>query len=230
MYGESGTSHTKDIHYYYVCGSRRKKICPCNMKSIKKQVIEDLVIKVIGQVLNSEQNIQFLTDEILKYHQKQAKDNTNLKLLEQHRKEVYKASQNLLKAIEQGIITDLTKTRLQQLENELIEIDIQITKEKYRDNSFLTKEDIEQYLRKQVFEDTQSIKIRKVLINTFVRAIYLYSDKVYILFNYTTPPEKPKYTFEENIETEKQITFALKTCFLKNCAHFRSGTKKNKLS
>lgn len=210
MYGESGTSHTKDIHYYYVCGSRRKKRCPCTMKAIKKQVLEDMVINTVTQLLNSEQNIEFLTNAIFVYHQKHSQDNTNLKLLEQRRKEIYKASQNILKAIEQGIITDLTKSRLQQqLENMLAELDIEITKEKFRDNSLLTKEEIEQFLRKQVFEDTQDIKIRKLLVNTFVREVYLYNDKVIILFNYTTPPDKPKLTIEANTKTEKQINSAL---------------------
>lgn len=114
-----------------------------------------------------------------------------------------------MKAIEQGIITDMTKSRLLQLENELAEIDIEITKEKYRDNSLLTKEEIEQFLRKQVFEDTQNIKIRKLLVNTFVKAVYLYKDKIIILFNYANSPDKPKFTIEENIETEKQINSAL---------------------
>ena len=139
-----------------------------------------------------------------------------------------------MKAIEQGIITDLTKSRLQQLENELAELDIEITKEKYKDNSLLTKEEIEHFLRKQVFEDTQNIKIRKLLVNTFVRTVYLYNDKVVILFNYTDSPDKPKFTVEENIETEKQINSALSntsgSCLylhsapLKNCA-FHGFTK-----
>ena len=225
MYGESGTSHTKDIYYYYVCASRRKRRCPCTMKTIKKHVLEDMVINIITQILNSEQNIQFLTNSIFNYHQKHSQDNANLKLLEQKRKETYKASQNILKAIEQGIITDMTKSRLQQLENELSEIDIEITKEKYRDNSLLAKEEIEQFLRKQVFEDSQNIKIRKLLINTFVRAVYLYNDKVVILFNYTNPPDKPRFTVEENIETEKQINSALSNT-QGSCLYPQSAPKK----
>ena len=227
MYGESGTSHTKDIHYYYVCGSRRKKRCPCTMKAIKKQVLEDMVINTITQLLNSEQNIQFLTNAIFNYHQKHSQDNANLKLLEQKRKETYKASQNILKAIEQGIITDLTKSRLQQLENELTELDIEITKEKYKDNSLLTKEEIEHFLRKQVFEDTQNIKIRKLLVNTFVRTVYLYNDKVVILFNYTNSPDKPKFTVEENIETEKQINSALSNT-QGSCLYLHSAPNESK--
>jgi len=34
-------------------------------------------------------------------------------------------------------------------------------------------------------------------------------DKVVILFNFTTPPDKPKLTQEENIKTSEQINSAL---------------------
>ena len=226
MFGESGTSHTKDIHYYYSCGSRRKKKCNCDMKSIQKQQLEDLVINSISKLLGSEKNIKSLTEAIFTCHQNRVKDDTNLKLLEQKRKDTFKASQNLLKAIEQGIITDMTKTRLQQLESELTEIDIEITKEKYKDYSTLTKEEIEQFLRKQVYEDTIDIKIRKLIINTFVREIRLYKDKVIILFYFTNPPEKPKLTLEENMQTEEQINTAL-LYSQSSCIYFQSTPNEN---
>ena len=115
----------------------------------------------------------------------------------------------MIKAIEQGIITEMTKSRLSELETELEQIKIEITKEKHKNNLLLTKEDIDQFLRKQAFEDTSDIKIRKLLVNTFVRTIYLYNDAVVVLFNYTNNPTPPKFTLEENIETEKQINSAL---------------------
>ncbi|MCI6573120.1 MAG: recombinase family protein [Firmicutes bacterium] len=209
MFGESGTSHTKDIHYYYSCSSKRKKRCNCDKKSIQKQLLEDTVINAISKLLGTEQNIEYLSSKIFEYHKNQMKDNTNLKLLEKQRKDIFKSSQNMLKAIEQGIITDMTKTRLQQLETELAEIDIEINKEKLKDYSLLSKEEIEHFLRKNVFEDMSDIKIRKLVINTLVRQIHLYEDKIVILFNFTTPPDKPKLTLEENIQTDEQITSAL---------------------
>ena len=186
-----------------------KKLGPCNMKSVKKQELEDLVMQAITKALNSEENIQFLTDKIFEYHKQNANDNSNLKLLEQREKEINKSCQNMIKAIEQGIITEMTKSRLSELETELEQIKIEITKEKHKNNLLLTKEDIDQFLRKQAFEDTSDIKIRKLLVNTFVRTIYLYNDAVVVLFNYTNNPTPPKFTLEENIETEKQINSAL---------------------
>lgn len=171
--------------------------------------MEDIVVEVISQLLGTEKNIQFLADKIYECHKNRKKDNANLKLLEQHRKEVYKSSQNMLIAIEQGIITDMTKTRLQQLESELAEIDIAINKEKLKDYSLITKEEINCFLRKQVFENMEDIKIRKLIVNTFFKKVYLYEDKIVILFNFTNPPDKPKLTIEENIQTAEQINSAI---------------------
>lgn len=209
MFGESGTSHTKEIHYYYSCASKRKKRCECNKKSIQKQYLEDIVINAISKLLGSEQNIEYLATRIFECNQNRVNDNTTLKLLEGQKKDIYKASQNIIKAIEQGIITDMTKERLQQLETQLAEIEIEINKEKIKYYSLLSKEEIEHFLRKQVFEDMSDIKIRKLVINTFVRQIYLYEDKIIILFNFATQSDKPKLTVEENIKSAEQINSAL---------------------
>ncbi len=42
MGGESGTSHTGAIHYYYICLSKRRKRAKCNMGRVQKQFIEDI--------------------------------------------------------------------------------------------------------------------------------------------------------------------------------------------
>ena len=62
----------------------------------------------------------------------------------------------------------------------------------------------------KVFEDMKDIKIRKRIINTFVRQIYLYDDKLTMLLNFWALPDKPKLTIEENIQTSEQISSALK--------------------
>ena len=52
-----------------------------------------------------------------------------------------------------------------------------------------------------MFLKMSDIKIRKLVINTLIRQIYLYEDKIVVLFNFTTPPDKPKLTHEESIQT-----------------------------
>ena len=42
--GESGTSHTGNVHHYYKCVSVKKKRTECHKKSVRKEWIEDLVV------------------------------------------------------------------------------------------------------------------------------------------------------------------------------------------
>ena len=208
MSGICGTSHTGARHYYYVCSHKRHQNGNCNSKQYPKQQLEDLVINTTSELLNSEDNIQFLSEKIFEVHKKQVADNTQLKLLINKQKEVLKAKQNIVKAIEQGIITETTKDRLVELETESVEIEFEINKEKQRNNTFLTKEDIENYLRKKVFENTEDIQIRKLIVNTFIREIILFADKIIITYNYFDSYDKHLINKNSNIETLKQIVSA----------------------
>lgn len=110
----------------------------------------------------------------------------------------------MIRAIEQGIITESTKSRLTELETELELLDIEIEKEKNRNYSYLTVEQIEEYLRTEVFESPTDIEVRKLLVNTFVREVLLYEDRIVISYNFTEEfpdPKKPKEKLQK-IEDE----------------------------
>ena len=209
MSGESGTSRNGKIHYYYMCLSKRKRKAKCNTQALTKQYLEDVVIDATAAMLDTPENIHLIAKSILEVHQKEEADNTTLKLLEKNRSEAVKASNNLIKAIEQGIITEMTKTRLRQLENEIAQYDFDIDREKQRTYSYLSLEKIEEFLRSKVFDEPQDIKIRKLLVNTFVREVILYPDKIIITYNFTEMPEPHKINEETIEETEGQISSAL---------------------
>ena len=213
MGGESGTSHTGDIHYYYICLSRRKKRAKCNTKPIQKQWLEDTVINATTQMLSSVNNIKAIAQNIFEVHKKETADNTALKLLERKRAEAVKAQNNIIRAIEKGIITDATKSRLTELEAQIAQYDIEINKEKARSYTFLTADDIEMYLSKFVFESTDDIRVRKLIVNTFIREVILYDDEILITYNFTDNPERLKITKEQVLQTEKEIETADKSAF-----------------
>ena len=50
MVGESGTSHTGKKHYYYKCGSAKRKT-GCTKKAVKKDWIENLVVERTMQMI-----------------------------------------------------------------------------------------------------------------------------------------------------------------------------------
>ena len=211
MGGESGTSHTGDIHYYYICLSRRKKRAKCDTKPVQKQWLEDMVINATTRMLSSVNNIKAIAQNIFEIHKKETADNTALKLIERKRAEAVKAQNNIIRAIEKGIITDATKSRLTELEAQISQYDIEINKEKARSYTYLTADDIEMYLSKFIFETTDDIKVRKLIVNTFIREVILYDDEIVITYNFIDNPEHIKPTKEHVTKTENEIETADKT-------------------
>lgn len=104
MIGISGTSKTGAIHYYYSCKSKQRRKMKCNTKPIQKQFLEDMVIHTTSEMLKSVSAIHKIAENIYNVHKAETADNTALKLLERKQKEALKAQNNIIKAIEQGII------------------------------------------------------------------------------------------------------------------------------
>ena len=144
-----------------------------------------------------------------------------MKLIEKKRAEAVKAQNNIVKAIEQGIITETTKSRLTELENLISQYDVEIIKEKARSYTYLTADDIEMYLSKFVFDNTDDIKVRKLLVNAFIREVILYDDKIVITYNFTDSPEHLKLTKEHVTKTEKEIETADKTAISSNTGSYK---------
>lgn len=237
MVGESGTSSTGDKYYYYNCLSRRRKKSNCKFKAIHKQVLEDDIMAITWKLLCDSQTITELAKQILKRHENATKQNINIKSLTNKRDGLLKASNNLISAIEQGIITEQTKIRLKELEAQISQLDFDIEQEKQRTYSFLTQEKIEDYLKGVICGDIDDIGTRKKIVNQFIREIVVYEDKVVITYNFTD--QNPiTYKLQDDInEIEKQPKerAVIKKDFrsnitsgsppLENCTHPRENEK-----
>ncbi len=113
----------------------------------------------------------------------QDKENTALPLYDQQLQEVENAIQNLLNAIQMGILTKSTKGRLEELESNKEELEIKIANEKLMKPK-ITGEQIQFFLRKFRILDMSKQSHRQRLIDTFINRIYLYDDKMVITFNH----------------------------------------------
>ena len=80
-------------------------------------------------MFQQENNLELIADEIMKIYESKKKEQSVLNLLTSELQETQRSVENLLPAIQQGIITSSTKTRLEELENKLDELKLQIYKE-----------------------------------------------------------------------------------------------------
>ena len=233
MGGTSGTSHTGETHYYYVCLSRSRKRCVCHCKPVKKQVLEDYVIQATVDMLRRNSIITKIAETIVKVHEKMIQDDTGLRRLQLKRDEAKKAADNLVKAIEQGIITDFTKDRLAALQEEVNRCEIEINKAMQKTYAHLTAQDVEKYLLSKVFEDPDDIKVRKLLVNTFIREIIWYGDRMVITYNFQEDvvPEKLTKSYIEEVEKEIEEAENASSSFpissyICGCSSPRNGQRK----
>ena len=108
---------------------------------------------------------------------------SNLPLYEQQLQEAQRGIDNLLNAIQQGILTKSTKTHLEELEATKEDLEIKIANEKIA-KPRISPEFVTFWLHKFRKLDVRQQSHRKMLIDAFVNAIYLYDDKMVITFNY----------------------------------------------
>ena len=178
--GESGTSHTGNVHHYYKCVSVKKKRTECHKKSVRKEWIEDLVVSETMKMVMDDEAIEAIVSMLMDL---QDRENVNLPLYEQQLRETDTAIQNLLNAIQQGILTKSTKGRLEELEATKEELETKIACEKLAKPK-VSAEFMTFWLHRFRKLDVRQKSHRKMLIDTFINAIFLYDDKMVITFNY----------------------------------------------
>ena len=179
MVGECGTSHSGKVYHYYRCtNSKRKK--SCKKKTVQKEWIENLVIDQTMNMIMNDAIMEELVDKLFEFQQK---GSTLLPVLQKQLAEIEKGINNMLNAIQLGIITESTRCRLIELEERKRDLEISIIQEELQ-NPLLTREQITFFLyRFRKFDITQKEQ-RQCLIDSFVNAIYLYDDKMILTFNY----------------------------------------------
>lgn len=174
MVGESGTSKTGKVHFYYKCVDRKRKH-NCTKKVEKKDWIEELVVRFTVQEVLTDENIDLIATRAMEIIEKESADTTYLEGLEGELKEVQKKIKNIMTAIEQGIITSTTKDRLEELESEKNDVEGRIAREKMK-KPLLTKERIKYWLLSFKSGNINDNEYRRRVIDTLVNSVYVYDD------------------------------------------------------
>ena len=206
MFGESGTSRTGEVHRYYKCATA-KKHKGCKKKTVRKQWLEDLVVNQTMQLVKDDAAMESIIAKVMDL---QNKENTNIPLYEKQLRDAESGIQNMLNAIQAGILTSSTKERLEQLEETKRELEARIAEEKLAKPK-VTDEFIRFWLLRFRKLDMSLKDQRQALVDTFINSIYLYDDKVLITFNYKEGTQT--ITFEEAAQAASKGNGSDLDCF-----------------
>ena len=206
MFGESGTSRTGEVHRYYKCATAKKKK-GCKKKTVRKQWLEDLVVNQTMQLVRDDAAMESIIAKVMEL---QDRENTNLPLYEKQLRDAESGIQNMLNAIQAGILTSSTKERLEQLEETKRELEARIAEEKLAKPKI--KEEFIRFWLMRFRKLDMSLKDqRQALVDTFINSIYLYDDKVLITFNYKEGTQT--ITFEEAAQAASKENGSDSDCF-----------------
>ena len=178
MFGESGTGTSRTYRYYKCARAKRGKLC--DKKTVRKEWIEDLAIQKALTVLENKELIEHLVEKI---YLLQRDENPRLPRLNEQLADIEKRIENIISAIEQGIIAESTKTRLIQLEENKKELQNCILQEKLK-KPFLSKEQVRFGIEKYKKLDLSTQEGKQRLIDGFINAIYLYDDRIIFTYNF----------------------------------------------
>ena len=190
MFGVSGTSGTGKIHHYYACKRRWQKR-GCDKKHAKKDLIEQLALSEARAQLTDD-NIDAIAKEVSGISKRDA--NALLAAdLKKKLREANKALERLLDAIEQGEHLDLISERISKKKAEKCEIELALA------NAEIESETIDESAVRFFLNQLRQGKIdneayNRTLINIFIQAIYLFDDKLRIVFSATGKPIEIDYS------------------------------------
>lgn len=173
---ECGTAKDGSKRHYYKCLGRKRNN-GCTKSSVRKELFEGFVLDNILKVLSNTKYVDTIVETLFKLQELQSNTNSLINSLVKDYKLAENSLNNIMKAVEQGIINNTTNKRMKELENQLEDIDRQIIIEKSKNVFKVSKQAIKEFY-------IEALKLEpKLLIDYAIKEIRVYEDKLEIIFN-----------------------------------------------
>lgn len=176
---ECGTSKTGAKKRYYKCFGR-KNHNGCKKSMIRKDYLENIILSTVIDELSKPKTLDRIISGLLAEQEKRIRENSMLNVLLREKRSIETSLNNLMSAIEQGVVTNTTTKRLKELEARQEEMERQILIERSKNAVRVSAEEIKEYYKAALSLEAQ------MLINYLVKDIVLYDDKIEIYFNKPT--------------------------------------------
>ena len=219
--GDSGTSRNGNLYTYYTCFNK-KKGHTCAKKSVSKDKIEDIVVKVVMEKIMNDSLMEELSHRL--YNLQKGGSNI-LKALQTQLSEVKQGIENMLNAIQNGIVLDSTKQRLSELEERQRSLTVEIAQEEIK-SPFLTKDEILFGILKFRNCDVDTKEGKAQLLDCFVNKVYLFDDYALIICNFKDDTTKVSLNDLEDSDFGDFVKTQKNKSELKCSDYFDSGDPK----
>lgn len=182
MVGVSGkTRNGKPSYFYYQCQKRRMEKA-CDKKNIGRDYVETAVARATQSFIGSDEVLNWVAENAVKLYDS-SRSRINVSSIDKDIARAKSSIKNIMSAIEQGIFTESTKDRLLELEANIKELESTKLLVNTDDDPF-EKDRLVYSLKQLRTGDPESKEYQKILIDTFVKAVYLWDDKIEVDYYY----------------------------------------------
>lgn len=197
---ESGTSKSGKVKRYYKCIGRKHRN-GCKKSMLRKDFLEDFVVHATVSFLTDKANMDNMIKQLLKIQEELSKDNAVVNMLEREKRQCETSLENIMRAVEKGIINNTTGKRMRELEEQLDELNRKLLIEKDKASIKLTEKEIREFF-------VQALKLEpNLLVSYLVKEIHLFDDKIEIQFNSPinkSPDDSQGFLLYKGIKKMKQ--------------------------
>ncbi len=200
---DSGKARNGKYLYYYKCSGRKKKLTTCTKCGTQKDILEKFILNNVINELKNPQTMDVIVKGLLDFQKSLAIKNNELSILQKQKVGLQNSLDNIMAAIEQGIITKTTSSRIKEIENQLEELEKNILIEKNKTSVIIPESVIRTYYSNLLELEPLT------LITTLIKEIKLYDDKVEVTFNSPikiSPSENEGFLFCTKLEKIKICT------------------------
>ena len=202
MIGYSGTSMTGVTHYYYVCQKRHTQKA-CKKKNVRRSAAERLVANAIRQYIFSPETIEWITNNAMKYSKK-LQEQGAIKEVEAELADIKKQLNGLVNAVAQGIFNSTTQEKMLALESEQKDAEQRLALEKRMLPTY-TREHMVAWLESFRARKADDPAFKRELFGTFLEAVYLYDDRLRLVFNYTGETTSREFPYTELMNNDAPV-------------------------
>ena len=174
---DTGTARNGEVKRYYKCQGIKAYRNGCEQTVHSKEDLENLVISAIIKELSKPQVINGIVKNLLKVQERYCAENPKLKTITREKNKVDTALDNLLSAIEQGIVSKTTNKRLHELEEQQEALERELIIERSKASVKMSESFIREY-----YEEALRLE-GPMIINMLVKEIVLYNERIEIYFN-----------------------------------------------
>lgn len=206
MVGESGISKTGAKHGYYNCVAHRKKKS-CDKRPVRQDWIEKAVVNATRDLLMDEELLDFIADKTYAYYLAVNGDDQQKEMLEKELDNVNTSLDRLVSAVEAGMFSDRMKERMDDLNAQKAQIKASLAELELASGFKLTRDHIAFFLRQFRDADLSDRECQKRLVQTFVNAVFVYDDKIKIVYNYTADDNTVTLDTVENLDVVDESGF-----------------------